>query len=60
MSPLILGQSSGYVEFLFVNYVLYILYVSKIYNKLMYIDTWKHFFGELGVKHHCEPPVSLV
>ena len=40
------------MEFLFVNYVLYILYISKIYNKLMYV-CMQTLFGDLGIKHRC-------
>lgn len=38
------------MEFLFVNYVLYILYISKIYDKLMYVGM-QTFSGEPGIKH---------
>lgn len=39
------------MEFLIVNCVLYILYISKIYNVCMYIHV-QTVFGNLGVKHH--------
>ena len=39
------------MEFLFVNYVLYLLYISKIYDKLMYVGM-QTFSGEPGIKHH--------
>ena len=45
------GQSTGYMEFLFVNYVLYLLYISKIYDKLMYVGM-QMFSGEPGIKRH--------
>ena len=63
------GQSTGYMEFLFVNYVLYLLYISKIYNKLMYtfecilflesglLNIYQYFLA-LPILRNCSSPVS--
>ena len=37
---------------LFTNCLLNILYTSKIYNKLVYICTWLHFFFQRADFHH--------